>query len=304
MVEDHRWPGNVRELRNVVQRLVVVLGRTLALGALLGVQPLAAVAQEIDEPAASDEAGVELEDPPLRGHAPDSADSADLDAPDWSLQLAAEAGFGMREVDLPRDGVTYRIRTGAHPALGVAFQLDYRAAQRLRVGLCARYQSSIGLVLDEQLTGGTLHARKTRSHHFEVGIAPSLHWDAGWAILGMLGYSIVELDPENHLVTPSYHLGGPHARVAVRIPIGSEGVRLTLGPEGQLTLQTGDELTARGVSARGLGAGASASLDIRLGERWWIAASYRELRFWSSTDQGRSFTDGVRLVTAQLGGHL
>jgi hypothetical protein len=222
----------------------------------------------------------------------------------WSLQLSAEAGVAMRSVELPRDGLMYQIRSGAHPALGVAFQLEHDVTPALSLGLSARYQSSFGLVLDEQLTDGTSHPRDTRSHHFEVGVTPAVRWGAGWAVLGMLGYAIVELDPLNHLVTPSYHLGGPHARVALRIPLGSARVRLTLGPEGQLTLQTGAELTARGVSASGLGAGAQAALDVRLHEHWSVAVTYRELRFWASSTQGPSFTDSLRVVTAQLGGRL
>jgi hypothetical protein len=231
---------------------------------------------------------------------------ARADSPaDWSVQLAAEAGVALRNVDLPRDGVTYQIRSGVHPALGVAFRLDYHSSRRFSIGMAARYQSSIGLVLDEQLAGAELHPRKTRSHLFEVGITPSLHWDdSGWAITGMLGYSIAELDPENHLVTPSYHLGGPHARIAVRLPLGTQRVRVSLGPEGQLTLQIGDELLARGVAARGLGAGVNAAFEVSLSERFWIAATYRELHFWLDTQQGSSFTDGLRVVTAQLGGTL
>jgi hypothetical protein len=223
----------------------------------------------------------------------------------WSLQLSAEAGFGTRDIDLPRDSVTYQIRSGIYPVLGVGFQLDHHATRCFSIGLSARYQSSIGLVLHEQLTGGTLHPRNTRSHVFEAGIAPTLHWDeSGWAITGLLGYSIIELDPENHLVTPSYHLGGAHARISVKIPLGSKRVRLIVGPEGQLPLQIGDELRARGVSARGLGAGANAALEVTLNDHWLVAATYRELHFWFATQQRESFSDGMRVVTAQLRGTL
>lgn len=232
---------------------------------------------------------------------PDRARSQDA----WTLQLSAEAGVGMRAVDLPQDGVTYQIRSGVYPALGVGFQLDHHPSRRLSVGLFARYQSSLGLVLQEQLSSGTVHPRNTRSHFFEAGIAPSLRWDdSGWALAGLLGYSVLELDPLNHLVTPSYHLGGVHARICVRIPLGSERVRLSLGPEGQLTLQMGDELQARGVSARGFGAGANAAFEVSLSERWLVAATFRELHFWFDTQQGSDFTDATRILTAQLRGLL
>lgn len=222
----------------------------------------------------------------------------------WSVQLAAEAGIGMREIRLPRDNVIYEINTGVYPALGVAFALDHYISQRVSVGLAARYQSSLGLVLDEQLTGGAAHGRKTRSHHFEVGVAPSWHWESGWALLGLLGYSIAELDPENHLVTPSYHLGGPHARIGVRVPLGGQRIGLNVGGDGQLTLQVGDELRIRGVSARGFGVGVNVALEARLGGHWWIAVTYRELRYGLGMQQGPSFTDAGRFITAQLRGAL
>lgn len=236
-------------------------------------------------------------------------ESAAVDAvdhePSWSLQLAAEAGIGMRDIRLPSDNVIYQISTGIHPALGVAFALDYHRSERVSVGLRARYQSSVGLALDEQLTGGAVHTRKTRSHHFELGITPSVHWtESGWAIHGSIGYSVSELDPLNHLVTPSFHLAGPHLGMGVRVPLGSPRVCLSVGGDGQLTLQVGDELQARGISARGLGAGASAALELRVGEHWWIAATYRELHYWLGSEDGASFQDSARYLTAQLRGTL
>lgn len=223
----------------------------------------------------------------------------------WSVQLSAEAGVGMREVDLPRDGVITQVRSGGYPALGVGFVLEHHAAQRFSVGLTARYQTSIGLTLHDQLAGGAAHERSTRSHHFEAGIAPRLHWDdSGWEVGAFLGYGIVELDPLNHLVTPSYHLGGGHMRLSVRVPLGTERVGLCLGPEAQWILHTGAELRERGVATNGFGAGGQAAIELRLGPRWTVAASYRELRYWLSTQQGPSFGDAVRVISAQLRGTL
>jgi hypothetical protein len=226
-----------------------------------------------------------------------------LDA--WSLQLSAEAGAGMRALDVPRDGVIYQIRTGVYPALGMTFQLEHHSSERFSLGLVARYQSSIGLVLREQLTGGTEHARKTRSHHAEVAIAPTWVWGAsGWALTGALGYSISELDPENHLLTPSYHLGGPFARVGVRIPLGSRSLALQLAPDAQLTVQVGDELRALGAASSGVSLGASAAFELILTPRWMVALTYRELHNWLAMSQGPGFDDTLRFATAQLRGQL
>jgi hypothetical protein len=99
-------------------------------------------------------------------------------------------------------------------------------------------------------------------------------------------------------------LAGPHARVVVRVPLGSERVCLSVGGEGQLTLQVGEELRARGVSAHGFGAGLTAAVELSLSERWSIAASYRELHFWLGTQQRESFSDAARVISAQLRGTL
>jgi hypothetical protein len=271
--------------------------RSWALALALSLLSKLALAQELDEEEQ------ELEEPAQ----PEETEETPQEAaqPSWALQLTAEAGIGMRDVSLPREGVVYQIGTGVHPALGLAFALDHHSSERVSVGLAARYQSSLGLVLNEQLTGGAPHARNTRSHYFEVGITPSVHWDAsGWAITGMLGYSVSELDPLNHLVTPSYHLAGPHAGARVRVPLGSARVGLRVGGDGQLTLQVGDELRARGVLGSGFAAGMNATLEAQLGEHWWIAVSYREQRYWLGTQQTESFTDATRFVTAQLRGVL
>lgn len=223
----------------------------------------------------------------------------------WSLQLSAEAGAGMHALDLPRDGVIYQIRTGAYPALGVMFELEHHSSEHFSLALVARYQSSIGLVLREQLTGGVEHARKTRSHRAELGIAPSWRWgDAGWMLTGALGYSVSELDPENHLLMPSYHLAGPFARVGVRIPLGSPSVALRVAPDAQLTLGVGDELRARGAAGSGVGVGASAAVELGLSERWTIAVTYREQHNWLNSSQGPTIEDSLRFATAQLRGQL
>lgn len=260
----------------------------------------------VEDEADADAAG----DPDAADNAAEDAASSDAstsadELATWTMQLMAETGIGMREVELPRDGLLFQVSTGVFPALGLGFTIDHHPSKRFSIGLSARYQSSIGLVLTEQLTDGTKHPRNTRSHHFEIGLAPMLRLgDTGWAIYGALGYALSELDPENHLVTPSYHLGGPFARVGLQLPLGAQSVRLRLESDGQLVMQMGDELLALGAETRGLGVGASAALDVSLGGRWTVAATFRELRYWLGTRQGPSFTDSARFVTVQLRGLL
>ena len=235
----------------------------------------------------------------------EDAHSADEETASWTMQLSAELGIGMRDMVIPRDGLSFQVNTGVFAAVGLGFHLDHRVSTRLSIGLAARYQSSVGLVAVEKLTDGTEHARKTRAHQLEVGLVPTLRvGDSGWVVYGALGYALSEVDPEGHLVTPSYHLGGPQVRAAVQIPLGTPRLRLHLSPDGQLVVQVGDELLARGVHSTGFGAGASAALEFCVNEHWVVAASYRELRFWLGTDQGPRFTDASRFVSAQIKGRL
>ena len=228
--------------------------------------------------------------------------------PSWSMQLSAEGGIGLRNVELPRDGVVYEVSSGAYPVLGVGFDLAYHSTPHWNLSLSGRYQSSVGLILHERLTDGTDHPRKTRSHQVEVGLSPL--WklgDQGWALQGSLGYALSELDPENHLETPAYYLAGPYARLMLRVPLGSERVLLCLGPLGQMIVSTGSELSDRGVAGSGMAAGVDAALVLGLGEHWGLALSYREQHAWLASHApaaSTSFSDVTRLATLQLRGQL
>lgn len=224
----------------------------------------------------------------------------------WLLGLYAGLGIGSREHDLPQDGVVYQVRSGFFPALELGFELSHDLSEDLTLGLIARYQSSLGLDLVEKLTDGSEHSRATRSHQVELGFAPTLRLDAQgrWALAAAVGFHVSELDPEAHLVTPSYFMAGPFLRVELQLPLASDRVRLRIGPEAQWIAQVGQELLDRGVSAGGLGAGGTATLELVVARHWTVAASYRELRTWLDSSQGRSFEDVSRFVTARLSGTM
>ena len=153
----------------------------------------------------------------------------------WSVALAAGAGIGMRDLDLPQDGVVYQTQTGVFPAADLAFELDHAASTQFRIGLHARYQTSLGLSIIEQYTDGSEHEQTARSNRVELAIAPALRFDdAGqWSLLGSLGWSFSELRPESHVFTPAYVLSGPFLRAELLLPLGTERLRLRFGPEAQ-----------------------------------------------------------------------
>ena len=241
---------------------------------------------------------------PERGAAQSGSD--EVKAPAWSLRLSAGAGIGTRDFELPRDGVIYENGTGIFPAADLGFELDQRASAVLSVGLHARYQRSVGLNVVEHHIDGSTREQALRSQSIELAIAPAIRFDARglWALATSAGYRISDLRPEVHLETPGYFLGGPFLRIELQVPIAPNTVRLRLGPELQWVAQVGRDLIAQGVADSGVGAGAGASLELALGQRWFVDVSYRELRVWVDSTDERSFQDVARFVTARFSGSL
>lgn len=224
----------------------------------------------------------------------------------WTLQLAAGAGVGARELELPADGVVYVTRTGLFPAIDLAFELDHHASRAFRVGLHARYQTSLGLRIAERHSGGSERVQRLRSHRLELALVPALKLDGAgrWTLLAQLGCGTVDLRPETHVFTPGYFLAGPFLRAELQLPLGPDGLRLRLGPEAQWIALVGDELPHRGIDSNGFGLGGAAVIELQLGERWLVDASYRELRVWLDSSQPESLVDVSRFITARLTGML
>jgi hypothetical protein len=99
-------------------------------------------------------------------------------------------------------------------------------------------------------------------------------------------------------------LGGPFLRVDLQLPLGTDLIRLRLGPEAQWIVQVGKELEHAGFATSGIGFGGVAALVIQLSERWIVDASYGELRVWLGSPQSESLEDVSRFVTARLSGAL
>jgi hypothetical protein len=226
--------------------------------------------------------------------------------PNWRLRLAAGAGFGMRDLDLPRDGSVYETRTGVFPAIDVGFALDHAFSADLSLGLRARYQTSVGLRITEHHTGGSERTQHLRSHRVEAALASSVRFDARglWVLTAWLGYGLCDLRPEVHLETPGYGLGGPFLRADLQLPLGTDRLRVRLGPEAQWIIQVGKELEHAGFATNGVGLGGAVTLEIVLSDRWSVDATYNELRAWLDSPQSQSLQDVSRFVTARLTGAL
>lgn len=225
----------------------------------------------------------------------------------FHLRLAAGAGVGVRSIDLPRDGLVYEVRSGVFPAVELGFGLDYDASEAWTVGLLLRYQTSLGLVLRERRTDGSEQTRDTRSSRLEAGLSTTVRFGAGpFGIGGALGYAIVNLHPQGHLLTPAFHLGGPFARLSLAFGFLDNRLRLRVGPEAHLVVQVGDELlevTSLRGSTAGMGLGGEASLELDVAPLTF-GLTYRELH--RSVDSGGDATvnDVARFATFRLTGEL
>jgi hypothetical protein len=236
-----------------------------------------------------------------------SASEPDAQANPWSLRLSAELGAGARNIDLPIDGVVYQIRPGLFPAVGLGFELDHAASSAVTVGLLLRYQSSIGHGIVERHTDGSGHRMDVRSHRLELAVAPTFALDASrtWSLCASAGYAISNFRPEaHHLQTPAYSLDGPHLRVALQLAPWQGVIRLRVGPEIQWIVHVGQDLEDRGMAARGLGLGGEAAIELALGRRWILGATYREMRVWLDSAQVERFEDVARFITARVSGNL
>jgi hypothetical protein len=245
--------------------------------------------------------------PPTSTSAQDAGDDAAPTINPWSLRLSAELGAGRRDIDIPREGVVQQIRTDLFPVAGLGFALDHAASDAITVGLLVRYQTSVGLGISEQHTDGSVRPLDVRAHRLELAVAPTLRLDesGSWALAASAGYGLANFRPDAHeIVTPAYSLAGPHLRLELRLAPWDGPIRLRVGPEIQWIAHVGQDLVDRGMASRGLGVGGEAAIEVALGQRWAIGASYREMRSWLDSSQAQSFEDVARFVTASLSGKL
>jgi hypothetical protein len=238
---------------------------------------------------------------------PEGAASHTATASQWSLELSAEVGTGSRDFDLPMDGVVYRTQTGMFPAAGLGFELDHTASDDISLGLLVRYQSSIVHGIVEQHTDGSEHPLDVRSLRLELAFAPQLRLDGSgdWVLAASAGYGLSDFRPEaHHLVTPAYSLAGPHLRLELQLANLFDVIRLRVGPEVHWIVDVGRDLIDRGMAEQGVGLGGEAGIDILLGRRFMIQATYREMRSWLDSSQTDSFQDVTRFMTVRVSGRL
>lgn len=230
-------------------------------------------------------------------------DSASNEPSETALEIRALAGvgFGTRSLEWPSAGETLSVSTGAFLAveLGVGFAIAF--SRKVTLGPDFAYQTSLDHEIDETHIAGAMDTLRIRAHRFAglLALTFKLGSSGGFRIMPAIGYGTRNLRPEvHHLLTPSYSLGGPMARLGFRIPFGG-AVALRLAPEAQL-ISVGDALEERGVASSGIAFGGEAELELTLSEKLALELSFREAHAIMSSSQGDSASDVERFSTARL----
>jgi hypothetical protein len=212
------------------------------------------------------------------------------------LRAFAGAGLGTRDVEWPVPGETRAVETGGFVAveLGAAFALELDEAFALGSELV--YQTSLAHQLDEIHIAGASDELHVRMHRFAAVLELIIGGDDGVRVAPGLGYGVRALHPEvHHLLTPSYSLTGPLARLALRIGFG-ESLALRLAPEVQWVM-VGDALEALGVASSGISIGGDAALELVLSPALALELGYREAHAIMSSSLGDGASDVERFTT-------
>jgi hypothetical protein len=234
------------------------------------------------------------------GEAPSGADSAERDT-DLLARAHAGIGLGTRDLNWPSSGEMRAVQTGAFVAVEVGAAFALALSNAVSLGPELAYQTSLDHEIEETHIAGETQPMGLRAHRFEALLALTFRLGESrkfW-IAPALGYGVRALHPEvHHLLTPSYSLTGPVARLTLRIPFG-DMLALRLAPELQL-VSVGDALEELGVESSGIAFGGDAALELALSTHIATELAFRQAHAVMSSSLGADSTDVERFATLRL----
>ncbi|HKP63114.1 MAG TPA: hypothetical protein VJV78_40535, partial [Polyangiales bacterium] len=207
----------------------------------------------------------------------------------------------------PVSGGEQVMPTAVFPAADIGMSVRLWPHAAFAFDIAMRYQTSLGLTVEEHPLFALPNQVDVRAEHVELGVAPSWRMSDGiesgrFSI--PVGMTLRNFWPAVHqLQTPRYTLFGPFVRVELDFPLGSIA-RLRFGPEAQMFFVAGTDLTEYGIGSPGFAIGAEASLDFRLTERFLVELRYRQSNALASSEGSTSFLDVERFLTACLAGEM
>ncbi|MFI5306528.1 MAG: hypothetical protein ACHQ53_04195 [Polyangiales bacterium] len=218
-------------------------------------------------------------------------------------------GFGTRAFVRPTAMSTgQRLPTVFFPAAEIGLGATLWPANRFSLGLLLRYQTSVGLRVEQRPPFALPYTISARAERGELSVAPIVRLDDGPTAPSLafpIGLGIRTFWPAVH-EPPflGYSLLGPQLRVELIWPL-VERVRLRFGPELQWIVAVDKALRDEGVSQMGAAAGGEGSLQVRLSPVFSLDLFYRESHaFASSTNTGPIFNDVERFLMLRLTGEL
>jgi hypothetical protein len=281
--------------------LIARVRELLAAGAGSGGQAVpdsAEPAGEADDGEADDGEGDDGEGE--EGDRPSDADGAEHET---ALRARGYAGIGLgtRDLEWPSSGEMRAVETGAFVAVEVGAAFALALGEAVSLGPELAYQTSLDHELAETHIAGETQLMGIRAHRFEalLALAFALGQSRNFRITPALGYGVRALHPEvHHLLTPSYSLTGPVARLTLRIPFG-DSLALRLAPELQL-VSVGDALEELGVENTGIAFGGDAALEIALSAHLATELTFRQAHAVMSSSLGADSTDVERFATLRV----
>lgn len=273
-----------------------------ALATLLMLTTLAAPAA--GQGAAEDGAPEPAREVPDAPHVPDVPELL-------TVALDAGMGVGTRSYERPYRQIRQVLESAPFVAADVALRVRRCASDcptaRYALDFLLRYQTSIGMHVDEPQLFALPNEVATRASRLELSIAPVLRLGGGArgpSLAVPVGAMLRAFQAEHRdLPVPSYSLFGPHLRVELRWPLGP--LTLRVGPEAQWIAVIGNRLKDEGTAGSGVGLGGELALGLDLARHFGLELSYRQAHALASGKPGRAdFEDVERFATLQLSGRL
>jgi hypothetical protein len=216
-------------------------------------------------------------------------------------------GFGSRSFVRPTPLGAQRLPTVFFPAVDIGLEVAAWPKDRFSLSFLLRYQSSVGLTVDERPPFALPNKIAARVERGELSVAPTFRLgsaESAPAIAFPAGLSIRTFWPEVHesAATVGYSLIGPHLRAELIAQLTSV-LQLRFGPELQWIIAIDRSIREDGVANQGYSAGGEAALHVQLGPVFGLELCYRESHaFASSTTASPIFSDVERFLSARLSG--
>jgi hypothetical protein len=222
-------------------------------------------------------------------------------------RVAFGGGLGMRSLRRPVMGGVQRLGTSYFPAADLALSVRVGPDNPFTVDVQLRYETSLGLTIEEPTLFALPNAQDVRSEHAEFSVAPGFRLGdspTSPRVSIPIGGVFRNFWPaDHHLQTPRYTLFGGMARIQLEANLGSV-VRVRAGPEVQVFGALGTDLTDNGVKLPGFAFGGEASLEFRLSTTFVLEVQYRQANAVASAAVGPSFLDIERFATLRLAGEM